>query len=148
MDFMPYIWLGLAVVLAVIEISTTQLVSLWFVIGAAVTAVCSATFLKDKLILQIVLFLVISAVALILTRPLVKKLKASTGRVSTNSDRNIGKDGVVIVEINDQGGTGQVKVGAEKWSAKSADGSVIEAGEQIKVIGIEGVKLLVSAQNK
>lgn len=148
MDFMPYIWLGLAVVLAVIEISTTQLVSLWFVIGAAVTAVCSATFLKDKLILQIVLFLVISAVALILTRPLVKKLKASTGRVSTNSDRNIGKEGVVIAEINDQEGTGQVKVGAEKWSAKSADGSVIEAGEHIKVIGIEGVKLLVSAQNK
>ena len=48
MEYMPYIWLGIAVVLAVVEVSTTQLVSLWFVIGAAATAVCSATFLKGK----------------------------------------------------------------------------------------------------
>mgnify|MGYP003301250209 CR=1 FL=1 len=48
MEYMPYIWLGIAVVLAVIEVSTTQLVTLWFVIGAAVTAVCSATFLKGQ----------------------------------------------------------------------------------------------------
>lgn len=147
MDFMPYVWLGLAVVLAVIEISTTQLVSLWFVIGSAVTAVCSATFLKDKLIWQIVLFLVVSTVALILTRPLVKKLKSSSGNVSTNSDRNIGKEGIVIVDINDQEGTGQVKVGTERWSAKSTDGTVIKAGKQVRVTGIEGVKLLVSVNN-
>lgn len=143
MEYMPYVWLGIAVVLAVVEVSTTQLVSLWFVIGAAATAVCSATFLKGQLLWQIIIFIAISAVMLVLTRPLVKKLKTNTP-VSTNSDRNIGKTAVVISDIIPENGVGQVRVGNEKWSAKSADGSVIKEGINVKVIGIEGVKLLVS----
>lgn len=144
MEYMPYIWLGIAVVLAVIEVSTTQLVTLWFVIGAAVTAVCSATFLKGQLVWQIVLFIVVSALMLILTRPLVKKLKANE-HTSTNSDRNIGKSALVITDIDPELGTGQVRVGNEKWSAKSQDGSKISEGTNVKVVGIEGVKLVVSA---
>lgn len=144
MEYMPYIWLGIAVVLAIVEVSTTQLVSLWFVIGAAITSVCSATFLEGKLIWQIVIFIAISALTLILTRPLVKKLKTNK-IVNTNSDRNIGKTAVVIADINPEDGTGQVKVGAEKWSAKSSDSSLISAGTNVKVVGIEGVKLVVSA---
>lgn len=143
MEYMPYVWLGIAVVLAVVEISTTQLVSLWFVIGAAATAVCSATFLKGQILWQIIIFIAISAVTLILTRPLVKKLK-SEEPVSTNSDRNIGKTAVVIAEIDPEQGVGQVRVGSEKWSAKTADGSVIKEGTNVKVTGIEGVKLVVS----
>ena len=144
MEYMPYIWLGIAVVLAVVEVSTTQLVSLWFVIGAAATAVCSATFLKGQLLWQIIIFIAISALMLILTRPLVKKLKTNE-IVSTNSDRNIGKTAVVISEINPESGVGQVRVGNEKWSAKTADGSIIKEGTNVKVTDIEGVKLVVSA---
>lgn len=143
MEYMPYVWLGIAVVLAIIEVSTTQLVTLWFVIGAAATAVCSATFLKDQLVWQIVLFIAISAIMLILTRPLVKKLKANKP-VSTNSDRNIGKSALVISDIDPELGVGQVRVGNEKWSAKSENGSVISKGTNVKVVGIEGVKLVVS----
>jgi len=144
MEYMPYVWLGIAVVLAIVEVTTTQLVSLWFVIGAAATAVCSATFLKGQLMWQIVIFIVISAVMLILTRPLVKKLKTNEP-VSTNSDRNIGKIAVVIADVDNEKGMGQVRVGSEKWSAKSADSSVIKEGTNVKVVGIEGVKLVVSA---
>jgi len=144
MEYMPYIWLGIAVVLAVIEVATSQLVTLWFVIGAAVTAVCSATFLKGQLLWQIILFVVVSAVTLILTRPLVKKLKANE-HVSTNSDRNIGKTAIVTSDIDPELGIGQVRVGSEKWSAKSSDGAKIAEGKNVKVVGIEGVKLVVSA---
>ena len=144
MEYMPYVWLGIAVVLAIVEVSTTQLVSLWFVIGAAVTSVCSATFLKNQIVWQIVIFIVVSAIMLILTRPLVKKLKANKP-VSTNSDRNIGKTGLVISEINPEFGEGQVRVGNEKWSAKSENGSSISEGTNVKMVGIEGVKLVVSA---
>lgn len=143
MEYMPYIWLGIAVVLAVVEVSTTQLVSLWFVIGAAVTSVCSATFLKNQLLWQIILFIGLSAVTLILTRPLVRKLKTNNP-VSTNSDRNIGKTALVIADIDPEHGVGQVRVGNEKWSAKSVDGASISSGKNVKVIGIEGVKLVVS----
>lgn len=145
MEYMPYIWLGIAVVLAIIEVSTPQLVTLWFVIGAAITAVCSATFLKEQLLWQIVLFLAVSAILLALTRPFVKKLKANT-TVSTNSDRNIGKTALVISDIDPELGVGQVRVGTEKWSAKSENGSRISEGTNVKVVGIEGVKLVVSAE--
>lgn len=146
MEYMPYVWLSVAVVLAIVEISTTQLVSLWFVLGAAVTAVCSATFLKNQLIWQIIIFLFISAVLLLLTRPFVKKLKTNDG-VRTNSDRNIGKIALVTSDINPDKGTGQVRVGSEKWSAKTIDGSVIKEGTNVKVVAIEGVKLIVTADN-
>lgn len=146
MEYMPYVWLSVAVVLAIVEISTTQLVSLWFVLGAAVTAVCSATFLKNHLIWQIIIFLFISAVLLLLTRPFVKKLKTNDG-VRTNSDRNIGKIALVTSDINPDKGTGQVRVGSEKWSAKTIDGSVIKEGTNVKVVAIEGVKLIVTADN-
>lgn len=146
MEYMPYVWLSVAVVLAIVEISTTQLVSLWFVLGAAVTAVCSATFLKNQLIWQIIIFLSISAVLLLLTRPFVKKLKTNDG-VRTNSDRNIGKIALVTSDINPDKGTGQVRVGSEKWSAKTIDGSVIKEGTNVKVVAIEGVKLIVTADN-
>ncbi len=143
MEYMPYIWLGIAVVLAIVEVSTTQLVTLWFVIGAAATAVCSATFLKEQLVWQIVIFIAVSAVLLILTRPLVKKLKANEP-VSTNSDRNIGKTALVTSEIDPELGVGQVRVGNEKWSAKSENGTKISEGQSVKIVGIEGVKLVVS----
>lgn len=143
MEYMPYVWLGIAVFLAVIEVATTQLVSLWLVIGAAVTAICSAVFLKDNLLLQIILFILVSAITLILTRPIVKKLKSET-KVNTNSDRNIGKIAFVTVDIDPEQGIGQVRVGNEKWSAKTKDGAVIKAGSNVKVLDIEGVKLVVS----
>ena len=143
MEYMPYVWLSLAVILAVVEISTTQLVSIWFVIGAAATAVMSSTFIKGNLVLQIIAFVLISTIALILTRPLVRKIRKQE-LISTNSDRNIGKSGVVIADINPENGKGMVRIGSETWSAKSLQNYVIKEGTNIKVVAIEGVKLVVT----
>lgn len=147
MEYMPYVWLGLAVVLMIVEVMTVQMVSIWFVAGAVVTAICSATFLKEQLILQIILFLLVSAVALIITKPLTKKLKSGK-TAHTNSDRNIGKSAVVITKIDPATGTGMVSVGKEKWSAKTPDNTVIEEGANVTVLKIEGVKLIVEKQNE
>lgn len=143
MEYMPYVWLSLAVILAVVEISTTQLVSIWFVIGAAATAVMSSTIIKGNLVLQIIAFILISTIALLLTRPLVRKIRKQE-LISTNSDRNIGKSGVVIADINPENGKGMVRIGSEKWSAKSLQNYVIKEGTNIKVVAIEGVKLVVT----
>lgn len=143
MEYMPYVWLSLAVILAVVEISTTQLVSIWFVIGAAATAVMSSTIIKGNLVLQIIAFILISTIALLLTRPLVRKIRKQE-LISTNSDRNIGKSGVVIADINPENGKGMVRIGSEKWSAKSFQNYVIKEGTNIKVVAIEGVKLVVT----
>jgi len=140
---MPFIWLGLAVVLGIVEISTAQLVSIWFVIGAFVTAICSATFLREYVLLQVILFIAVSAIALLLTRPLVRKLK-SFDKTKTNSDRNIGKTAIVISDIDNTLATGLVEVDGSRWSARSSTGAKIPSGTTVKVEEIQGVKLIVT----
>lgn len=144
-QYMPYLWLALAVVLTIVEVSTAQLVSIWFVIASVITAVCSATFLKGVFIWQCVAFVLLSALCLVLTKPLVKRIK-STHKTKTNSDRHIGKTGKVVVTIDSASNTGQVDIDGNRWSAKSVDGKVIEKDTEVIVESIEGVKLLVTTR--
>lgn len=139
-QYMPFIWIGFAIVMAVCEAATTQLVSIWFVLGAVSAAV--TTLFTPSIFIQLVVFLVVSAVSLAITRPLVKKLRKSERAVSTNADRLIGKTGVVTVSIDDMLSVGQVKVLGETWSAKS-DSAPLSKDTKIKVLSIEGVKLIV-----
>lgn len=144
-QYMPYLWLLVAVALTIVEITTAQLVSIWFVLAAVVTAVCSATFLKGIYIWQFVVFVFVSALCIALTKPLVERIK-STHKTKTNSDRHIGKVGKVIVTIDPAANTGLVEVDGSRWSAKSADSSIIEKDTSVVVDSIEGVKLIVTAR--
>ena len=138
--YMPYIWIGFAVVMAVCEAATAQLVSVWFVIGAICAAI--ATIFTGSLIIQSLIFLTVSLVALIVTKPIVKKIKKNNKKVNTNSDRLVGQIGDVLFDIEDAQSIGQVKVMGEIWSARS-DFAPIRKGTKIKVLAIDGVKLLV-----
>lgn len=139
-QYIPYLWLAVIVVAAIIEALTAQLVSIWFVVGGVaglIAYVCGAPFW-----LQLDLFVVVTALTLLVTRPFVKKLMHFK-KVDTNADRYIGKDGIVITEINNTLGHGQVKVMGSVWTARSTDGSVIPAGANVLIHAIEGVKLIV-----
>ena len=142
-QYMPYLWVIIAVALTIIEVSTAQLVSIWFVVAAVITAICSATFLNDSCIWQCVVFVFVSALCLILTKPIVSRIK-STHKTKTNSDRYIGKVGKVIVSIDPTSNTGQIEVEGSRWSAKSLDGTYIDKDTDVTVEAIEGVKLIVS----
>ena len=141
MDKMTIIWLILAVVMAIVEAFTVQLVSIWFAIGAG--AACITSLITDNLIIQIVVFVVVSAIALAVTRPLVKKIRQKKAE-PTNSDRYIGKTAVVITAIDNEKTKGMVKVDNEKWTARSATGAPIEEGAAVTVTAIQGVKLMVT----
>lgn len=65
-------------------------------------------------------------------------------KAETNADRYIGKTGVVTEEIDNTAGRGLVKVLGSIWTARSEDGAVIAAGENVLVKRIEGVKVIVS----
>lgn len=144
-QYMPYLWLLVAVVLTIVEVSTAQLVSIWFVIAAVITAVFSTTFLKGIYIWQCVAFVLLSALCLALTKPIVKRIK-STHKTKTNSDRHIGKVGKVIVTIDSASNVGQVEVDGSCWSAKSVDGKIIEKDTEVLIDSIEGVKLIVTTR--
>lgn len=140
MDKMTIIWLVLAVVMAVVEASTVQLVSVWFAVGAV--AGCITSLLTDSVPIQIIVFAVVTALALLITRPMVKRMKVKKAE-ATNSDRYIGKTGVVLQAIDNAAAKGLVRVGSTTWTARSQDGQPIEEGASVTVCAIEGVKLIV-----
>jgi len=140
MDSMTIIWLVIAVVMAVVEAVTVQLVSVWFAIGAA--AGCITSLITDSIPIQLIVFAAVTAIALAVTRPLVKRIKVKKAE-ATNSDRYIGKQGVVTQAIDNSAAKGLVKVGSSVWTARSQDGKPIKEGVSVTVIAIEGVKLIV-----
>lgn len=141
---MTVIWLILALVTAMAEALTVQMVSIWFTVGAV--GACITSLFTDNIIIQIGVFVVLTLAALLVTRPLVQKLRA-TPPEPTNADRYIGRTAVVVSEIDNDRAAGQVKVDNSVWSARSADGSVIPKGAKTKVASIEGVKLIVQEYN-
>lgn len=139
-QYMPFIWIGFAILMGICEAATTQLVSIWFVIGALAAALTSA--FTPSILIQSIVFIAVSLVSLLVTRPLVKKLKIKNKKTGTNADRLIGQTGVVTKELPDALTVGQVKVLGEVWSAKSEQ-APIEEGKLVKVLSIDGVKLIV-----
>ena len=134
------LWIGLMVVFIVIEMSTASLVCIWFAVGALAAAV--SKIFGVSFFAQLVIFVAASALALIVTKPLVKKIKAK-GKTATNADMLIGKNGIVTEEITNDKFAGKVKVAGQEWSAVTADGSEIPKNAKILVKEISGVKLVV-----
>lgn len=141
---MMIFWIVLLVVLIIIEAVTAQLVTIWFAAGAAAALIAELCGLQQWL--QWVIFIAVSAVALIVTRPLVRKVTKKTVQ-PTNADRCIGQTAIVTEDIDNIGGKGQVNVNGVTWTARSADGTVFRKDEHVTVEKIEGVKLIVKAQN-
>ncbi len=136
------LWMVAMVTLLIVEGACPfHLVSIWFAIGALAAGI--AALLGAQLWLQITVFLVISCGLLVATLPLVKKfLKPKI--VKTNVDAILGSQGYVTETVDNISATGQVKLGGMEWTARSADGHVIEAGTLVQVEKIEGVKAFVS----
>ena len=84
----------------------------------------------------------VTLVSLIVTRPLVKRFKKRNKTTGTNADRHIGQVGFMLTDLTDIDKTAQAKVGAETWTVKS-DKAPLLKGTKVKVLAIEGVKLIV-----
>lgn len=140
MDTMMITWAVLTVVFFVVEGATAGLASIWFAAGSLVAL--AATFIGAPIWLQVVLFIVVSVVSLIITRPLAKKY-VNKKIQPTNADKAIGMVAEVTERIDNIEGTGRASVGGRSWTARSANGAPIEAGTRAAVISIEGVKLMV-----
>lgn len=138
-------WLIVLAVLIFIEIITLGLTTIWFAGGALVAFVVSLFF--DNLLVEIILFLVVSLVLLYFTRPYVLKY-FNPKRTKTNYEGVIGKEALVIATIDNINATGQVSVDGQEWSARSLEGNIIEKGNKVKVQGISGVKLIVTTNKE
>ncbi|MDO4582707.1 MAG: NfeD family protein [Planctomycetia bacterium] len=134
------LWCVMMVFFILVECVTIALVSVWFVFGALaafIAAAMSASFQE-----QCYLFVAVSAILFLATRPLVRGLKIQ--KVPTNADGVVGMEGVVQTKIDNLLGEGRVLVNGLDWAAKSTRGRNIESGKKVIVDKLEGVTLYVT----
>lgn len=143
---MTVTWLVLLVVLVVIELITMGLTTIWFAGGALVATVASA--FGAPIWLQVLLFLIVSGVLLYFTRPIAVKY-FNKDRVRTNAESLVGRQAIVISEIDNLQGIGQVTVGGQEWSARTVkDGITLPVGCVVVIRAINGVKLMVEEKEQ
>ena len=123
MEFMPYIWIGMIVIAVIAEASSMAITAIWFVPAGIVSMVLA--FCKVQIWIQIVVYIALSALCLILFRPLVRRWQQKDGEPKTNIDSLIGETAVVTEDIDTIHETGTVK-----------------AGDIVEILSVSGVKLI------
>ena len=134
-------WLIAAGIFFIIEMATIGFLIFWLGIGALLAMLTS--FLTDSILIQSIVFVVSSTLLLIFTRPLVNKFIKTPKEIKTNAYSIIGKKGIVITQINNIEGNGQIKIDGDIWSAKSYADEDIPVNTEVEIIEIDGVKAVV-----
>ena len=135
------IWIALIIIFAVVEIITVGLTSIWFAGGALAAFFMALAGLSFQV--QMTVFLAVSFVLLIFTRPFAVKY-VNKGTVKTNVDGLVGKKARVLEEIDNGSGSGTAVLNGQEWTARAVrDDLVIHKGETVIVKEIRGVKLMV-----
>lgn len=141
---MDYVgWLILFVILTGVELITMGLTSIWFAVGAL--AACLASALGANWIVQAIVFIVVSIVILLFVRPFAVNY-INNNPEKTNVESMEGKLGEVTVAINNVQATGTVKIEGMDWTARTEDNTLIDEGELVRVLRVEGVKVIVARE--
>ncbi len=136
------LWLVLFLVLAAIESLTLDL--FFLMLSAGSLAALIATFLGAPFVLQVVVFCVVALLMIAVVRPIaLKHLKKGPREQRNNIERLIGETAMTLEPVT--GNSGLVKLGGDTWSAKTADGSSVEAGQRVSVSRIDGATAVVHA---
>jgi membrane protein implicated in regulation of membrane protease activity len=139
MEYMWIVWLAIAIFFLIIESITVELISIWFTGGSLIALIVS--LIVPELGWQIAAFCVSSILLIIFTRPIVARyLKRNESK--TNVDSLIGGIATVTKDIlpDDRG---EVKVNGQYWLAISSENVLIESGNKVSILAIEGAKLIV-----
>jgi membrane protein implicated in regulation of membrane protease activity len=149
-QIMPYIWIAVIIFSVLAEALTASLVAIWFVPPALITMILA--FCKVPITLQIIIFLLCSALFIVFSRIIFKNTLLKKEAPHTNADAVIGEKAIITERVCNIENKGLAKVRGQIWSARSADGEDIEVGTIVSVISIQGVKLICrkidSAENK
>ena len=141
MNMTAVFWFALLVVFLLAEAATVTMVSLWF--GAGALAAMAVCLLGGGIWFQVGTFFVVSAMMLMLLRPIARK-HFTPKLTATNVDAVLGSQGLVTIAVDNVRAEGQVKLGAMVWTARSTSGEPIPEGTLIRVDKVEGVKVFVT----
>ena len=141
-EYMPYVWTLTLIMCVLMEAATAALTAIWFMPAGFACLVMS--LFNVPLPVQIVSYVVISAVTLIIAKAVLRRRgKLEPAPTPTNADRVIGETAKVTVAIDNTAPAGEVMVRGQIWTARSATDDSFAAGEDVVVDRIEGVKLIV-----
>ena len=133
---MFYVWLAITIILAIIEMSTANLVSIWYIISGILTMIVSLFI--DNIVIQCAIFVLGGTILLILTKDAIKKILPE--KTKTNIDRIIGMKGIVTEKITKKT-PGEVKVDGKRWTAVADEN--IPVDETVEILEINSTKLKV-----
>ncbi len=140
MQSLGLIWIAAVIMFIILEAATYQFVSIWFVFGSIaglIACLCGAGFA-----VQMLVFIIVSAIMFIIFRPISMKL-IKPKDFKTNADSLIGKNVLITQEVSNIKGTGQGKINGMVWTVRGGTDELIHVGETAKIKEIEGVKLIV-----
>ena len=133
-------WIILAIILALVELLTMGLSTIWFAIGCL--CACFMAMFGFSLGIQVVVFFIVSILTLVLVRPF--SLKYLNNRITkTNIDSLIGRKVIVTKDVDNIRETGSANIDGITWNLRSLSGDEIAAGETVVISNIEGNRLIV-----
>lgn len=133
------IWLAVGIAFLIIELLTTALVSIWFVPAAIIT--CLLSFVIDSFLWQTAVFIVLSAIFMVICRKIYNKhIKKTVDEIDQN-EKLLGRTATVTEDAN--GITGRILVGDVYWRAVSENGESIPKGETVVIKGTKGTTLVI-----
>ena len=141
---MIIVWVAFIVISAIIELETQDLITIWFTLGAIVALIACA--LKADIIVQFIIFLGVSGLAILCTRPLAKKMQ-NKEIIRTNADRIIGEFAVVTKDITPSS-IGEISIDGRCWRAVPLENQSFKEGDKVIIEAISGTKVIVSDPTK
>lgn len=141
MEIQSIFWLGLFVILLIIELATMGLTTIWFAGGSVAGFIIS--ILNGSIVIQGIAFIIVSIILLVFTRPFAIQY-VNKNRAKTNVEGIIGKSAVVIEAIDNLQELGHASLNGLEWMARTQDDQIrIEKGKTVEVVKVSGVKLIV-----
>lgn len=148
LDNMTFVWLCVFLITIILEAMTANIVSIWFIPSAFIALILSM-IPNMPVYVQVIVFIVLSVVFLILSKTILKKYFRKKPIVPTNLDSVIGKDALVLEDIDNINEKGEVKIDGKIWTARCENNDdVLEKGILVRVKAIQGVKLICERKEK
>ena len=132
---LPWVWVAVTIICVVIESLTLSLTTIWLGISSFVLVFLAFTPIPFGA--QLFIFVVLSLVLLIFTRPVVKK-KLNQRKIATNYERIIGQIALVTKKITALD-KGSVKINGMEWTAAVKEDITLEEGSKCIIEEIAGV---------
>jgi membrane protein implicated in regulation of membrane protease activity len=138
---MWWVFVVLGIVLMILEIITPGFIIMWFGVSFIIAAI-PAYFHAPFAVVLSTFTLALLLLSVFVRRIFVGKFSGKN-RTDTNTAALIGEQGVITETVDGVHATGKVRVHSEIWSALSDTGAIIPVGMQVRVLRVEGVKLVV-----